>query len=101
MKIPRKIKIGGRTIKVKYEVMKSLGEARFEKNEIVLKKGMTREAQEATFIHEILHHMNSTMSHALLDSLAEQIYQVFKHNNMFNDKTRLVLKKKSIKKKKK
>ncbi len=78
MKIPRSLKIGGRKIKVRFAVMEHAGEADYEKGTITLKKGMTREAKEATFIHEMLHHMNTTLPHSTIDSLSEQIYQVFK-----------------------
>lgn len=78
MKIPRKLKIGGRTIKVRTKVMKDLGLADYERGYIWLKRGMTREAKEAVFIHEAAHHCNSTISHNVLDSLSEQLYQVFK-----------------------
>lgn len=47
--------------------------------------------KESALIHEILHACNSTfgqegIEHALLDSLAEQVYQVFKDNNLLNQK---------------
>lgn len=78
MKIPRKLKIGGRTIKVKTAVMKEMGIADYEKGQIILKRGLNREAKEAAFIHEAMHHCNTTMPHSLLDSLSEQMYQIFK-----------------------
>jgi hypothetical protein len=78
MKIPRTVLVGGRRIKVRFVEMKDLGIADYANGEIHIKKGMKRSAQEAVFIHELLHFCNTTMSHALLDSLAEQIYQVFK-----------------------
>jgi hypothetical protein len=79
MKIPRVVTIGGRRIKVKFVEMKDLGIADYERGEILIKKGMKRSAQEAVFFHEIYHHMNSTLNHSVLDSLAEQTYQVLKH----------------------
>jgi hypothetical protein len=33
-------------------------------------------------IHEAMHFMNSSLNHALLDSLAEQIYQVLADNKL-------------------
>ena len=78
MRIPRKLKLRGRTIRVRHVKMDDLGIADFAKSEILLKKGMKREAKEATLIHEILHHINSTLPHTTVDSLAEQLYQVFK-----------------------
>lgn len=63
--------------------MEDLGLADYEKGLILIKRGMKRSAQEATFIHELFHHMNTTAGHALLDSLAEQTYQAFRNNKMF------------------
>lgn len=82
MRIPRKIRLGGRTIKVRFAQMEHYGEASYDKGEIVLKKGMPRDAKEATFFHECFHHMNTTVSHSTLDSLAEQTYQMLKDNKL-------------------
>ena len=82
MRIPRAITVGGRKIRVKYVDMAPVGMADYEHGEILIKKGMKRSAQEAVFFHEMFHHMNTTMSHSLLDSLAEQTYQVLKHNKL-------------------
>jgi Zn-dependent peptidase ImmA (M78 family) len=43
---------------------------------------LTDEAQVVTLIHEILHVCNATMDHEFLDSLAEQLGQVFIENNL-------------------
>ena len=83
MKIPKQLTIGGRKIRVKFVDMDNVGEADYENGLILIKKGMKRSAQESTFIHEVFHHMNTTMSHSLLDSLAEQTYQVFRHNKLW------------------
>jgi hypothetical protein len=45
---------------------------------------LSPEAQAVTFLHEVLHAMNSTMDHTFLESLAEQIYQ-FLHENKMSD----------------
>lgn len=63
--------------------MDDLGLADYAGGLILIKKGMKRSAQEATFIHELFHHMNTTASHVLIDSLAEQTYQVFRNNKLF------------------
>lgn len=83
MKIPRVATIGGRKIKTKFVDMKDAGLADFERGEIHIKKKMKRSAQEATWIHEAFHHMNTTIPHALIDSLAEQTYALFRNNKMF------------------
>jgi hypothetical protein len=82
MRIPKAITVGGRKIKVRFVDMKPVGTADYENGEILIKKGMKRSAQEAVFFHEMFHHINTTMNHALLDSLAEQTYQVLKANKL-------------------
>lgn len=84
MKIPRRLTIGGRKIRVKFVDFPddSVGVADYENGLILIKKKMKRSAQEATFMHELFHHMNTTAGHALLDSLAEQTYHVLKANKM-------------------
>ena len=69
-------------VKVKYKKLENLGEADYEHGVIYLKRGMTRDAKEATLVHEIFHMLNTTMSHKVLDSLAEQWYAVLKENDM-------------------
>lgn len=83
MRIPKTVSIGGRKIKVKFEDMPDLGVADYENGLILIKKGMKRSAQEATFVHEMFHFMNTTMNHSLLDSLAEQTYQVLRVNKLW------------------
>ena len=83
MRIPQRLTVGGRKIRVKYVEMKELGVADYEKGLILIKKNMKRSAQEAVFIHELFHHMNTTAPHALLDSFAEQVYHVFKANKLW------------------
>lgn len=92
MKIPKKLKIGA----VYYDVVVAAmseklggadwdGEVRYDRkngHKIYINADMTREAQETTLIHEVLHCLNSTMSHEFLDSLAEQLYQVFSDNKL-------------------
>jgi hypothetical protein len=82
MRIPKSITVGGRIVKIKLVDMEELGMADYERGEICIKKKMKRSAQEAVFFHEMFHMMNTTMNHALLDSLAEQTYQVLKHNKL-------------------
>lgn len=82
VRIPQTVTVGGRKIKVRLVEMNDLGIADYEHGLILIKKGMKRSAQEAVFFHELFHHMNSTMNHTVLDSLAEQTYQVLKHNRL-------------------
>lgn len=89
MRIPRSVVVGGRKIKVEIvDVVdsndpKCVGLADYTNGLILIKKKMKRSAQEAVFIHELFHHCNSSMHHGLLDSLAEQVYQVFKVNKLW------------------
>lgn len=87
MKIPKKLKIGGHTYKVIIEKpgrMKpdELGYTDRKKNEIVLDSSFPRDQIGATFFHEIFHAMNNELNHTLLDSLAEQVFQVLSDNNL-------------------
>ena len=82
MRTTGKIKIGAREIKIIHKKMKDLGIAHYDRSEIWLQKGIAKEAQEAVLIHEIGHFLNSTMSHAVWDSLSEQLYATLKINKM-------------------
>ena len=92
MKIPKKLKIGA----VTYEVIIATewkgrdenghdGECFYDRvmgHKIYIGAELSREAQEVTFLHEVLHALNSTMDHEFLDSLSEQLYQVLADNNL-------------------
>jgi len=88
MTIPKELKIGGHVYKIVFkEDPVADGEEcpayiDDERMEIVLgsKAGWT--VREASLLHEALHAMNASLDHALLDSLAEQIYQMLKENDM-------------------
>lgn len=109
MQIPKRVKVGG----VWYDVIiadewHGGGGIEFDGetvqdqehgNVIYIASYLSQEAQEETFFHEILHALNSTMDHEFLDSLSEQLYQVFKDNNLMaksiagTKKTKMVQKK--------
>lgn len=86
MKIPKQIKIGAHTIKVVEDSSLNIfGEYIYDANVIKIKKSLPQSLKESTLIHEIFHAINPTLGdsmlgHALLDSLAEQFYQVFRDN---------------------
>jgi len=87
MKIPKQVKVGGIWYKVKMvkglkEQISADGEYSPIENTISIDSEISKEAQVVTFIHEILHACNSTMNHEFLDSLAEQLYQVFHDNHL-------------------
>ena len=90
MTIPKKVKIGA----VWYKVIVAVcwpgrdhgdhdGEMFYDRRHghvIYIGGELTPEAQWVTFIHEILHALNATLDHVALDSLAEQLGQVFIEN---------------------
>lgn len=90
MNIPNKVKIGA----VTYKVVRASdwmggggddGETCWRKprgNKIWISSDLTEDAAGIVFIHEMLHAMNNTMNHEFLDSLAQQLYQAFKENNL-------------------
>lgn len=87
MKIPKKLKIGGHIYKIIWKDdwgdNNDLGKTDFVREEIWLNKLlMSQTAKESTLIHEILHAINTTLNHELLDSLAEQLYQVLADNRL-------------------
>lgn len=89
MKIPEVVKVGGINYKVKFanewpDHDGSDGELFNSKelgNIIYIREDLSDEAKAITLIHEILHGCNSTINHEFLDSLAEQLYQVFSDND--------------------
>lgn len=93
MIFPENLKIGGITYKLK--VVPTWpgrtegdhdGECFYDQkngNIIYIGAELSQEAKEVTLIHEALHAMNATMDHEFLDSLAEQLYQFLKDNNLF------------------
>lgn len=90
MKIPNKLKIGGHVFDIKMVDMKSknmLGECDSTENTISIDKDAKQSQKESTLIHEVFHAINttigdSTFGHIVLDSWAEQFYQVLKDNNL-------------------
>lgn len=82
MKIPSSIKVGAHTIKVRTMSMDKCGEFDREKLTIHLADWLPDTQREATFIHELFHVLNNELDHALLDSLAEQLYQVLRDNRL-------------------
>lgn len=88
MKIPKTLKIGGHTYKVTIQDPGDLpvdeaGHHDNHRNQIVLDFSLPQSQLEVTFLHEVFHALNSTIDHTLLDSLAEQLYQVFSDNKLF------------------
>lgn len=88
MKIPKQLKVGGHIIKVDStsELPGEDGSFSSRENMIRICKLLPQSQKEMTLIHEILHSLNSTFhqgdKHTILDSLAEQLYQVLSDNKM-------------------
>jgi hypothetical protein len=90
MKIPSELKIGGHTIKVILdEHMPEDLDAEYisHKQIIRLDAFNPQSLLESSLIHEIMHVLNGTfdndtLGHSLLDSLAEQLYQVLSDNDL-------------------
>lgn len=89
MKIPKKLKIGGHIVKIiekeGFNIDSDCGEFEISMNTITIRKDLPKDQKEATLIHEIFHVCNTTLDHELLDSLAEQVYQVFKDNGLLKN----------------
>lgn len=58
------------------------GQANTDLNEILIRKQITQSQKEATLLHEAMHFCNTTIKHDLLDSLAEQLYQILSDNKL-------------------
>ena len=109
MKIPKKIKLIGRTIKIKFldnltQDRDLYGEAQFGVNKILLQKRVKGNKLDdsqigTTFLHELLHWVFYVMGESelrqnekLIDAMSEILYQVFAKNNIdfregkFNEK---------------
>lgn len=87
--MPKELKIGGHIWKVKVEKLPEddLGSTDWNTLTITISNELPTDLQHSALLHEIFHACNSTlgstdMGHALLDSLAEQLYQVLSDNKM-------------------
>lgn len=90
MKIPSKVKVGGIWYKVIiaehwFEHESADGETFYDNvngNTIYIRKSLSQEAKEVTFLHEVIHCMNATINHEFIDSFAEQMYQFLSDNKL-------------------
>lgn len=88
-----KLKIGGHTFRIIQRDMgnEELGETDFNTGIISIHSKSIRSIKESSLLHEILHVMNPTMDssedgHRILESLSEQLYEVYgEHLSMFFD----------------
>lgn len=90
------IKVGGHIYTVVLKELssdKDLASCDFNTATISVDKSITVQSiRESAFIHELLHACNSTfgfegVEHGLLDSLAEQLYQILKDNDFLKQET--------------
>ena len=82
MTIPKKLKIGAHTFKVRVVPLDKCGELDRERMTISLDDRLHESQRGATLFHEIFHGINNELDHTILDSLAEQLYQVFSDNDL-------------------
>lgn len=90
MEIPPEVKIGGVVYAVHVtEDWLGRGDADGQKfydvemgNAIYIASHLSKEAKEVTFLHEVMHCMNTTIDHTFLDSFAEQWYQFLVDNEL-------------------
>lgn len=98
MNLPKQLKIGGHLINIELKRLDNLnGEFDYETNTIFISSDLTDSQKESTLLHEIFHVMNTSVDegygHALIDSFAEQLYQVLKDNAEIKWINALVVKK--------
>lgn len=81
------LKIGAHKYKIRFvEGLDKLGVTDRVKGEMIFEKKLLQSQFNATLMHEILHACNNEIDHALLDSLAEQLTQVFNDNDLWRMK---------------
>lgn len=83
MKIPDRFISQGIWWKVRYSPdVTNLAETDYDALEVIISDSIPRELQEAAFFHELHHTFNTTVDHALMDSIAMQYFQVIKENDL-------------------
>lgn len=79
----KQIKIGGLIYKIEYKDLEEcLGRTEYAKQIIQIDNKQTKEQQEATLVHEILHCVNNQRSELETEALAQSIYQILKDNKL-------------------
>ena len=97
MKIPKKLKVGGRVFRIKHlhhSKEENWGLIKYNSSEILLYRyglkpleKMSKQNMEQTFIHELLHAIDSVynsfgLGEKTTSRLAEGLYQVLKDNKL-------------------
>ena len=91
MKIPKKLKIGGHSVKV--EIVETIpgdfpnagGSWTESQNLIQICKSQVASQQEASLMHEILHAINYNFTEEQVEFLAQAFYQVLRDNKLYFD----------------
>ena len=83
----RHLKIGAHTYNlILTSDIDDCGSTEMTTRKIRLNATMPPTVLESTLLHEAMHVMNTSISHPLLDSLAEQIYSFLKENRLLDEK---------------
>lgn len=83
MRILKDFKSQGLLWKVRFSPdLENLGHTDYDKMEVVISSDIPRDLQEATFFHELGHTINTTIDHALMDSISAQYFQIIKDNKL-------------------
>lgn len=84
MKLPKSIKIGGIVYKVDIVPMgDDLGQTDFRTSEIRISKDLNDNQKLASFIHEVIHCVNTQLTEEQVDYLALSINQIIVDNKLF------------------
>lgn len=88
MIIPSQLKIGGHIFTIERREMDGkCGETDYNKYTITIDAALKGIGEGATLIHEIFHVINGEFDHTLLESLAQQLFQVLSDNGMLASPT--------------
>lgn len=83
MKIPDRFLSQGIWWTVRYsDDIENLGETDYDLKEIIIRASLPEDMKFFVFFHEIGHTINTTIEHALLDSVSAQYFQVLTDNKL-------------------
>lgn len=89
MKIPKTLKVGGHTYKVelvdRVETDKgedNCGDCEWQLNRIRIKKSLPQSQLEETFLHELIHALDTDMSEKEVNNLGFKLYMALKENDL-------------------
>ncbi len=93
MKIPKKIKVGGHWLRIKYsdetDGFTGSGLRAGWKNIIVLQKEMAQSKREGVLFHELMHEiawqMGMDLSEEAVSVISEMMYQILKDNKLLKE----------------